>query len=113
MSAQAARTATHTPGPWINGPYGQVWIGLRLDPDGKWRDDGEPQIVASPGALLPAGEARANARLIAAAPDLLLAAKEAAVVIAAAAKAAGADPMQGTCLPRLMAAIHKATQEPA
>lgn len=41
--------------------------------------------------------------------DLLLAAKEAAIVIAQTAKAAGSDPMKGTCLPRLMNAIAKAT----
>lgn len=53
-------------------------------------------------------ELRAKAVLMAAAPDLLIAAKEAAVVIADFAKVAGADPMKGTCLPRLMAAIRSA-----
>lgn len=48
-----------------------------------------------------------DARLFAAAEDLLLAAKEAAIVIAKTATW-GVDPMKGTCLRRLLAAIKRA-----
>lgn len=37
--------------------------------------------------------------------DLLLACKEAALLIAETARSIGADPLKGTCLPRLLAAI--------
>jgi len=48
-------------------------------------------------------------RFPAAPDDLLLAAKEAAIVIADAARQVGADPTKGTVLPRLMAAIARAS----
>jgi hypothetical protein len=61
----------HTPGPWTSGHHGNValWVG--------------PSHLAHPVALVPwdshaeaRDEARDNARLIAAAPDLLEALKE-------------------------------------
>lgn len=87
-----------TPRPWR-------WVSV----DGGW--DG----IAGPGGEIIARLSYNNpdnadliVRAVNAHDDLLLAAKEAAVVIAEFAKAAGADPMKGTALPRLLAAIKKA-----
>jgi hypothetical protein len=60
-------THTHTPGPW------SVSNGLST----VWANDGERQIAdCDKGPLRSAGEDLANARLIAAAPELLAALRE-------------------------------------
>lgn len=58
----------HTPGPWVyEGPRNSIIV---------WADDGESRICF----MTSDGPAEANARLIAAAPDLLKALKEAVYV---------------------------------
>jgi hypothetical protein len=69
------------------------------------------KIVGPDGVAVALVGKEEDADVIAAAPDLLLAAKEAAVVLSQIAKEHGADPMKGSCLPRLMAAIAKATAQ--
>ncbi|MGF6253817.1 hypothetical protein [Ensifer sp. LBL] len=61
----------HTPGPWLYGPFGAIWPASDVEfLDGKWREKcAEPRIIATPSPEVP--EAEANARLIAAAPDML------------------------------------------
>ena len=55
---------SHTPGPWIN----DETLGVTYSPDGR------PIMTAGSGCVTPsAKEGQANARLIAAAPDLLAA----------------------------------------
>lgn len=62
-----------TPGPWIVGPFDMIWPASDVEyADGKWREKvHEPRIIASAskGNLLP-DEDRANALLMASAPDL-------------------------------------------
>lgn len=36
-----------TPLPWIDGPYGEIWVGVRKDLSGKWVEDGSAEIVAT------------------------------------------------------------------
>jgi hypothetical protein len=62
----------HTPGPWAVGPVHQREAIRVIDPHGStlaWC--GAPQRVSNEGSHTIDGEQRANARLIAAAPDLL------------------------------------------
>lgn len=63
----------HTPGPWVVGDGGRMV--LRDVPGICDGHDGYAVAVTSAHSLLPVEEARANARLIAAAPDLLAALK--------------------------------------
>lgn len=65
-------TESHTPGPWKNERNGNYWS--VLGPDRNLHGDG---ITSSPVAAIvqTSPEAAANARLIAAAPDLLNALK--------------------------------------
>jgi len=92
----------HTPGPW-------EWDAGIIPPDGPERyadiyaDD--EIIIASFNDQIPEG--RANARLIAAAPDLLKAAKRALVTL----KAQGESIRPGNVLGALEAAIKSATGE--
>lgn len=91
--------------PWPAGPV------LRRSPHTVARDVPGMEAVMNRHRFTQAerlAKDNAEALLFAAAPDLLLACKEAAIVLAELAKATHADPMQGTCLPRLMAAIKKA-----
>ncbi len=39
-----------TKGPWIAGPYGDVWVGIHRNADGKWDEDspGSAVVVTSP-----------------------------------------------------------------
>lgn len=54
----------HTPGPWRIGDAGQTVYGAKAE--------GEfPKVVADTSKSMTVGERRANARLIAAAPELL------------------------------------------
>ena len=80
-------SAQHTPGPWKFEPDMRVDEHARpFDPEKEylagWNvTNGETEIVGIEG-IIPGGEAEANARLIAAAPDLLAALTELADVFA-------------------------------
>lgn len=65
---QSAPRAQHTPGPW--------YIGMRPGPMIYGDAPRGAQVADMSGPLIPADENSANARLIAAAPDLLAALRE-------------------------------------
>jgi hypothetical protein len=92
-------------------PWNWIWVSAPASGGGHlYLIDPDQRKIAAlwGGADEKADNAALIVRAVNAHDDLLLAAKEAAVVLAEAAKAAGADPMKGTVLPRLMAAIRKA-----
>lgn len=83
------KTVTHTPGPWTccgnrPGYFPSVHLGPHVEVDGNCRS----QVVVNCQSWTPGGiesdECEANARLIAAAPDLLMALKTAEKIIQAA-----------------------------
>ena len=104
----------HTPGPWSFNTSPNCWSVLQVGSSGRW-------IVAGGTAWAIPGrqsEAEANARLIAAAPDLLEAledlrewALDHGEVVFAGGGMHAVDPMN-SCLRRASAAIAKATGEP-
>lgn len=68
----------HTPGPWIVGPFGDIWPASDIEVrDGKWRERvPAPRILGNTsGTFVEASEVAANAKLMASAPDLLAALK--------------------------------------
>jgi hypothetical protein len=63
---------SHTPGPWT----------ALIDPDGRFEIECDTHIIAGRGPLTHAAEeSKANARLIAAAPEMLEALRQALLVI--------------------------------
>jgi hypothetical protein len=71
-------SAKHTPGPWWHDDDKEVGCIVICAPDG----DGVPWQIASMCDIGPSGDEEANARLIAAAPELLAALKSAAQCLA-------------------------------
>jgi len=92
--------ATHTPGPWLNGPQGQP---LPCD-IGDWDAIASPD---DPDATIALVSRHSDARLIAAAPDLLEAAS-----LAVAAYREGDDDDMDAAIADLNAAIAKAKGQP-
>jgi len=104
--------ATHTPGPWeIEGPAsyraGEVAIGTVANDNDSWSELATV-VVRVDG--LPSPEGEANARLIAAAPDLLAACRLALVQFSSLAES-GIPVMHQ--IKELSTAIRKATGEQA
>jgi hypothetical protein len=98
-------TTTHTAGPWrTRGGSEEIWImgqsGRLASVPYRVRHDG---TVEYPHA----DEADANARLIAAAPDLLQAGKHLAVKLAEAYRIAKCDPAKCQAITEFMAAVAK------
>lgn len=91
--------AMHTTGPWRVGDAGMTVFGPRTDAP-------SPVTVAR---LAPGADARANARLLAAAPDLLAACEEVGALIGDVSNAA-LWPTLGPVAVKLRAAIAKARQ---
>lgn len=107
----------HTPGPWIYEPESQDY---RNAPYMVWTSKGPGYgtiAETNPTGLLPTSpdEQAANARLIAAAPDLLAACQEALTAIDEAYQATGHVKIAKTSKQRLRieAAIAKATPSPS
>lgn len=80
MDLARSHMTAHTRGPWLVGPFGEIWPASDVAfVGGKWREKcPEPRIIASPVKSHP--EVEANARLIAAAPELLEAARQLSAV---------------------------------
>lgn len=104
--------AQHTPGPW------SVEADMRIDVDHfsaeKTRQEyvsgynivsNSEEIVGCEGIL---SDGEANARLIAAAPEMLVAGKHLAVKLAEIYRAAGADPGDCQAITQWLAAVHSA-----
>ncbi len=100
-------------------PTGGTWRVITESPNPLWRGDGT-EVLSEYGriaethvsGLRDLDECRANARLIAAAPDLLWAAREAEAYVTIARAALAADRREAieSVLPHLRAAIAKATE---
>ena len=93
--------AKHTPGPWRA-------IGAAVHAPARHADS---QRIADCRALLPDAELRANAALIAAAPDMLAMLRDARVMVHAMTSAAPASAPWNALLPRIDAVIARATGE--
>lgn len=94
----------HTPGPWATDP--EVDHEAVLAADGGMVAD---CAIFGPDVYhRPQGASAANARLIAAAPDMLTAGKHLAVKLAEAYRAVGADPAGCQAIRDWMAAVAKA-----
>lgn len=95
--------ATHTPGPWEVVPYGDGDSLVIHDARGDWR----VCFMATPGESGDMRGIRANARLIASAPDLLAACQRAHRVIKA--MTGNQQATKGNVIGELEAAIARAT----
>jgi hypothetical protein len=104
--------AKHSPSPWYVADDVEAG-GVPLIP---LRCDGHRTVAEICASFVNEGDVdfaitdqdRANARLIAAAPDLLLAAKDAAVTLANMVEAVRGDPRRSPCIMRLMEVVAKA-----
>jgi hypothetical protein len=93
---------THTPGPWFTSqPHGTIYIEARLQ-------GSTLQEVAACGPTETEGQREANARLIAAAPELLAALQYALDALAHCAADQGFSTMQSKAAQMANAAIRKA-----
>lgn len=88
----------HTPGPWCA-------IGAAVNAPARYADS---QNIADCRALLPDAEIRANARLMAAAPDLLAALQDARFMVWGMTGDSAAAAPWNALLPRIDAAIARA-----
>lgn len=102
---KSAAKAAHTPGPWRVGDAGFTVFGPKREAPSPVRIATMPGI----GTPIPTDAVRANARLIAAAPDLLAACEDAAESLARLPDVDGA--WRATCLAQLRAAIARARGE--
>ena len=70
---------THTPGPWkvVDAAPWSVWCGDKQIASCRWYDHDYPYEGTFADECAPSDQAHANARLIAAAPDLLAALRHA------------------------------------
>ena len=92
----------HTPGPWENHKWNCEEHQISAN-------GGTISLVSHSHSLVPEAEADANARLIAAAPDLLEACR--AAILAIGEWTGKAPPTLNTAFEKCMAALAKATKE--
>jgi hypothetical protein len=111
--------AKHTPGPWVSNRFDNVFPSIfdAEDPEGGniFPAGLEVAMVKSGPQMWDAGVRKANARLIAAAPDMLAALCEVIADIEAYCEDhMSNNPTDVTVgLPRLRAAVYKATEKEA
>lgn len=105
--------ATHTPGPWKARNYktddGGIWIDCDSWANPKTASCRGGTIATALGSGCGNGSVEANARLIAAAPEMLEALRQAADVLADAKKRGDLGPHETGTLNAVIAAIAKAS----